>query len=247
VKLGLTHVPVIIQPEPSRLQNIMMMFAIHHQRQDWDPLPTAYKLKDLEDEFTRREGRPPTEVQLAQLASMSRGEVRRLRKLLALPEHYRDELMDELDRPRSQQRITVDHVLEATKAASSARHRGLVTDSQEDELRKAIIDKFRTGVVANTVEPRKIGRIARAVDRGEVTVAVGQRAMSRLMHEPAFTIEQAFQTSVERIDFEHSTEQLADRLTARLAEHRERDYELGDGLRSSLQRLASELDIALAD
>src|SRR5690348_16670005 len=39
-KLGLTQVPVIVQPEPTRLQNLMMMFAIHHQRQEWDPLPT---------------------------------------------------------------------------------------------------------------------------------------------------------------------------------------------------------------
>src|SRR5664280_1141408 len=28
IKLGLSRVPVIIQPEPARLQNIMMMFAI---------------------------------------------------------------------------------------------------------------------------------------------------------------------------------------------------------------------------
>ena len=122
-----------------------------------------------------------------------------------------------------------------------------MSDAQEDELRKAIIDKFRTGVVANTVEPRKVGRIARAVDRGEVTLAVGQRALARLINEPTFTIEQAFQTSVEQIDFEHSTEQLSDRLTVRLTEHRERGYALGDGLRTSLHRLASELDLTLAD
>ena len=26
----------------------MMMFAIHNARQDWDPLPTALKLEELE-------------------------------------------------------------------------------------------------------------------------------------------------------------------------------------------------------
>ena len=44
LKLGLSKVPAIIQPKPGRLQNIMMMFAIHHARKDWDPLPTALKL-----------------------------------------------------------------------------------------------------------------------------------------------------------------------------------------------------------
>src|SRR5688572_10581438 len=33
--LGLPRVPVIIQPKPDRLQNLMMMFAIHNARKDW--------------------------------------------------------------------------------------------------------------------------------------------------------------------------------------------------------------------
>lgn len=85
LKLGLTRIPVIAQPKPDRLQNIMMMFAIHNARKDWDPLPTAYKLRDLEEEFHQRQGRQPNEGELAEIASMSRGEVRRLRQLLALP------------------------------------------------------------------------------------------------------------------------------------------------------------------
>ena len=34
-KLGLHRVPAIIQPKPERIQNIMMMFAIHNARRDW--------------------------------------------------------------------------------------------------------------------------------------------------------------------------------------------------------------------
>jgi ParB/RepB/Spo0J family partition protein len=70
LKLGLSKIPVIVQPKPERLQNIMMMFAIHHARTDWDPLPTALKLQDLETEFQRRHGRTPTETELAGLASL---------------------------------------------------------------------------------------------------------------------------------------------------------------------------------
>src|SRR5690348_14025424 len=46
LKLGLDRVPAIVQPKPAPLQNLMMMFAIHNQRQEWDPLPTAYKLRE---------------------------------------------------------------------------------------------------------------------------------------------------------------------------------------------------------
>ena len=35
-------------------------------RRDWDPLPTALKLRDLEAEFSKRQSRPPTETELAE-------------------------------------------------------------------------------------------------------------------------------------------------------------------------------------
>ncbi len=49
-----------------------MMFAIHNQRQEWDPLPTAYKLRELEERVAREWERSPTEAELAELASMTR-------------------------------------------------------------------------------------------------------------------------------------------------------------------------------
>jgi ParB family chromosome partitioning protein len=87
--LGLANVPVIVQPKPERLQNIRMMFAIHNTRRDWDPLPAALKLEELEREFQHQHNVMPNEKELASLASISRGEVRRLRNLLKLPTRYR--------------------------------------------------------------------------------------------------------------------------------------------------------------
>ena len=240
-KLGLTHVPVVVQPEPTRLQNIMMMFAIHHQRREWDPLPTAYKLRDLEEEFAERQGRRPKESELAQIASMSRGEVRRLKKLLALPQEYHDELIDELEKPRSEQRVTVDHVLEVTKAASSIRNRGIIDKGEEDQLRKALLQKFRSDVITNTVEPRKLARIARAVHREEVPTAAARLVVRRLIDEPSYTIDAAFKSSVERADFEHSAEQLVDRVTDRLGELRQRGFDSSSSLAPALRRLMSLL------
>ncbi|HEX2051059.1 MAG TPA: ParB/RepB/Spo0J family partition protein [Actinomycetota bacterium] len=237
VKLGLTRVPVIVQPKPDRLQNIMMMFAIHNARKDWDPLPTAYKLRELEREFESREGRQPTESELAELSSLRRGEVRRLKKLLNLPEHYRQELMAELERPRSEQKITVDHVLEVTNAATSLRKRAIISATEEDQLRRALLDKFRSGAIVNTVAPRKLARMARAVEREEIAVSTAKRAVRRLISDPTYTIDQAFQATVEQVDFEHGLELLIDRIAARLEEHEEREYEVGESLRSAIRRL----------
>lgn len=237
IKLGLEHVPAVIQPKPDRLQNIMMMFAIHNARRDWDPLPTALKLQELEGEFAKRQGRPPTEIELAELASLARGEVRRLKNLLQLPQSYLDELMAELEKPRSQQVITVDHVLEATRGAAALRRRAVINATEEDDLRRAILTKFRSGVINNTVAPRQLARIARAVEREELPTGVARRVTMKLIEDPGYSISDAFAGSIQQVDYEHTLEQASVRLAEKLDEHQFRGYELGDTLRESLEQL----------
>jgi ParB family chromosome partitioning protein len=87
IRLGLHKVPVIVQQKPDRVTNIMMMFAIHNARQDWDPLPAALKLEELDKIIAKATGEKPSERRLAAAASLSVGEVRRYRKILALPAH----------------------------------------------------------------------------------------------------------------------------------------------------------------
>lgn len=244
LKLGLTNVPVIVQPKPDRLQNLMMMFAIHNQRRDWDPLPTAYKLRDLESEFAKDRGRLPTEAELAELASISRGEVRRLRSILGLPDHYKDELLEELEKPRSEQTLTVDHVLEATRGALALRKRGIVDNDGESELSDAIVDKFKRGKLKSTVEPRKLARIARAVERDEVSTRTARAVVRKLVDRPDYTIDDAFRDSAAETDFLHGTQQLTGRLSDRLREQIHLGYEIDPALREelgALRRLIDEL------
>lgn len=146
LSLGLPRVPVIVQPKPDRMTNIMMMFAIHNARKDWDPLPTALKLEQPEGEFLKRHGTKPSETELSGIASIPRGEVRRLKKLLALPAAYRKELLAELDKPRSLQILSVDHVIEATAGVDALHKRGVLTLAEVEPLRRAIVDKFKTEV-----------------------------------------------------------------------------------------------------
>jgi ParB family transcriptional regulator, chromosome partitioning protein len=221
------------------------MFAIHNTRRDWDPLPTAMKLQELEEEFRGRRGRAPTEAELAGLASISRGEVRRLRNLLRLPEVYRRELLEELEKPRSEQTLTVDHVLEATRGAAALRKRAVIDDGVEERLRRAIVTKFRSGTIDSTVAPRKLARIGRAVERNEVPVQTAARVARRLIDEPDYTIDDAFEQSVAKVDFEHTVEQLALRLEDKLLDHAARNYELGETLRDALINLQRRIGAVL--
>jgi len=239
LKLGLTTVPVIIQPEPDPVTNIMMMFAIHKTRNDWDPLPTAMKLQDLESALAERLDRQPTEQELAAAASLSRGEVRRYRNIMNLPPRYKKRLMKELEKPRSEQALTVDHVLESMRGAEALAKQGLLEPRESRDLANALVQKFEAKRLTSTVEPRLLTRIARAVQRGEIGRNVGRRVALKLTADPGYTVKRAFGDSVERVDYEHGTEQLAARVTSRLEEHMTRGYELGDSLEGSLTELAS--------
>jgi ParB family transcriptional regulator, chromosome partitioning protein len=242
IKLGLDQVPAIVQPKPDPLQNLMMMFAIHNQRQEWDPLPTAYKLQELEERVAADWERRPTEAELAELASISRGEVRRLKALLALPQEYRDELMDELQKPREEQVLTVDHVLEATRGASALAKRGVIEPGdQEEELRRAVVDKFKSEVLKSTVEPRLLVRMARAVEREEISPSVARHAVERIVEDPEYSVEEAFKNSVQAVDFSHGTEQLAQRLAIRIDEQETEKFEPTDSLRDALKDLAKSI------
>lgn len=218
LKLGLPQIPAILVDKPDRMTNLMMMFAIHHRRNEWDPLPTAQKLQVLEDLYESRYGKKPSEKELSELSSLRVGEVRRLKKLLALPSDYRDLLLRELEKPRSEQRLTVDQVLESTVAAQALRKRGVITDNEEEKLRMALVEKFRSGVIDNTVAPRKIAKIARAVQRGDVNLKSARAAVLKLTNNASYTVEQAFSDTAADKDREHGIELLAQRLLERLAE-----------------------------
>ena len=237
LKLGMQRVPVIFQPKPDKMGNLMMMFAIHNARKDWDPLPTALKLEELEKEFTHRNGRKPTEAELAGVASISRGEVRRYKKLLGLPHAYREELLAELELPRSEQRISVDHVIETTKAAEALRKADIIEPEAEEDLRRAILKKFRSGIIDNTVAPRKLVKLASAVSRQEITVINAGKIVQRLIDDPKYSIDEAFQQSVEEPDFERGLEQIATRLLKNLEEHDRRGYRFSDRLMEVLQEV----------
>lgn len=239
--LGLQKIPVIVQPKPDRMTNIMMMFAIHNARKDWDPLPTAVKLEELEREFKKRHGVGPTETELAGISSLPRGEIRRLKKLLNLPKHYRQALLDELEKPRSQQTLTVDHVIETTAGVEALEKRGIVEPSEAEPLRQAIIEKLRSKVIESTVAPRKLANLARAVERQEVSIAAARSSVNKLLTRPEYTIQHVYEATVELADLEHGVDQLVNRLIQKLDDLATREVTLSEKTTAGLTRLASAI------
>ncbi|MBX3104003.1 MAG: ParB/RepB/Spo0J family partition protein [Cryobacterium sp.] len=245
-KLGLHRVPIIVQPEPTLMQNIMMMFAIHNARSDWDPFPTALKLRQLEELYEKNEGRIPTESQLAQLASLSRGEVRRLKNILGLPKDYLRFIEDEQDLPRAEQNLTVDHLLEVTRGGKALARQEIVSHDEQGQLERALISKFRANTLTSTVEPRLLTRMARAVEREDVPPAVVRRAIERLIDDDAFTVRDAYAASVERAEQEHNLGLATRRLIGDVSGLGQAD-DLSESIKTTLRELRDILNDLLRD
>jgi ParB family chromosome partitioning protein len=203
-KLGLHQVPVIVQRKPERVQNIMMMFAIHNARRDWDPLPTALKLQELEQELTKARERKITESELAAAASISRGAVRRYRKILRIPKDIQESLLKDLEDPTSKQAIRVDQVIEAVDAAQDLREAKIIGDHEERVVIDSVVEKFRAQVIKNTVEPRKLGKIARAVRDGNLPAGPARKAILRFCKTKSATIESVVSETIEEIEYKQS-------------------------------------------
>jgi ParB family transcriptional regulator, chromosome partitioning protein len=114
-RLNFSIVPAIVQPKPNRLENILMMFNIHNVRVYWDPMPMALKLKDVQ-ELLAKEGKQNTPNVLAAITGAPISSVRRALDLLDLPSKYRDMLVKEAEKPRSEQKIKADLFIEVYKS-----------------------------------------------------------------------------------------------------------------------------------
>lgn len=244
-KIGLHRVPVIIQPKPERVQNIMMMFAIHNARRDWDPLPTALKLKALENELSKIRGRPLTETELAASASLSRGAVRRYRKILRIPPDLQLTLLKDLEDPARKQAVSVDQVIEAVDAVETLKKVGVVEEDFERPLLDTFVEKFRTGVISSTVEPRKIGAVGRAVGRGEIHPARARTVLRRFTSHPAMTIPEVVRETIEAIERKKSLDRTLSTFEERWLAVLEKEPELASEFRRKIAELVSRLKALL--
>jgi ParB family transcriptional regulator, chromosome partitioning protein len=198
VKLNKSTIPAIVQSKPDRLSNLLMMFNIHALREQWDLLTIALKLPDIIDLAREKNGKDPTEAQLAEETGLSRGTIRRCRLLMRLPEHHVDTIKLELKKPKRQQALSEDFFIEMERALAVVRRQMpdlIDSDERLEATREEIIKKYRKGVVKNLVELRELPKIARAAAVG-ADVEKATNELKRFLSEDAYTVKQAFEKSV---------------------------------------------------
>lgn len=241
IKLNLPAVPVHIQPKPSPLENLLMMFNIHNVRVDWDLMPMALKLGEVR-EMLVNEGRKVGPKDLAAITGVRLPTVRRALDLLDLPKKYQKMLLKEAEKPRKEQRIKPDLFIEVYKSLHVIEKYvpEVLGSVSKDQYVDSMVNKYVDNVIDNVVGYRNLSKIARAELAG-VSKRHAIPAIIKLVKDDHYSIEQAFEDTVQlaydQRDLATKLHQIANKLESYSSEE-----ELTDEVRIMLEALRLHID-----
>jgi ParB family chromosome partitioning protein len=193
-KLNLSKMPALIREKPSRLNNLLLMFNIHALREQWDYLTIARKLPDVISLFEKEnKKRRPTEIELSELTGLTRGQIRRCKYLLDLPDKYREQLEKELALPKQLQKLSEDFFIEMERSLKTVQHRIPDAIPNIDVARDALIGKFRAGLIGNITDFRMLSKIATSINNIGVKEAKARETLKDIFNPKSKTnIEEVF-------------------------------------------------------
>jgi ParB family chromosome partitioning protein len=171
------------------------MFNIHALREQWDLLTIAMKLPRVSSLLERDLRRKPTERELSTQTGLKRSVIRRSRLLADLPDKYKEDMLDELKKPKPEQKLTEDLFIEMERALTTVERALPEAIDNRDRVRKVLLSKYESGVIPNRVHFRNIAKIARA-ERVAVSTRAANQVLKKLFTSNAYSIDQAFHDSV---------------------------------------------------
>jgi ParB family chromosome partitioning protein len=242
LKLNRETIPALVQEKPNALQNLLLMFNIHSLREQWDLLTIALKLPRVVTLLEQKNGRHPTEIELAEETGLPRAAIRRSRLLMDMPDEYREQLMWELQKPKNQQKLSEDFFIEMERSLKTVERALPEALQDKNAARDVLIDKYKAKIIPNVVHLRLIPKIARASRVSEDT-GKAIKALKRLLRPNRYSAQQAYEESVAQAyserDLLSRIEDVVDRLDA--VDIRSLDANFRDSLRGLLERLTALL------
>jgi ParB family transcriptional regulator, chromosome partitioning protein len=195
LKLNRKTIPALVQEKPDALQNLLLMFNIHALREQWDLLTIALKLPRVVRLLEERNSRRPTEAELADETGLPRAAIRRGRLLMDMPDEYREQLMVELQKPKSQQQLSEDFFIEMERSLKTVER--VLPEALQDKnvARDVLIDKYKAKIIPNVVHLRMIPKVARASRVSEDT-AEAVAALKKLFKPNRYSAQKAYDDSV---------------------------------------------------
>jgi ParB/RepB/Spo0J family partition protein len=194
-KLGKETIPALVQKKPTQLTNLLLMFNIHALREQWDLLTIAMKIPRVVSLLESDLKRKPTEREIADHTGLKRSVIRRSRLLSDLPKQYQEDMLDELKKPKAEQRLTEDFFIEMERALTTVERALPDVIENRDRVRRVLISKYQSGVIENRVHFRNVAKIARA-ERVSVSARAAKHALRKLFTANDYSIDEAFRESV---------------------------------------------------
>ena len=240
-KLNLTVVPAIVQPKPTRLENLLMMFNIHNVRVDWDLMPMALKLGDVRT-MLAKEGKDTSPKALAAVTGVRLPTVRRALDLLDLPKKYQKMLLKEAEKPRNQQKIKADLFIEIYKSMHAVERYVPAVFNQvtKADYVDSMVKKYVGGVVDNVVAFREVSKIARAELAGGDEEKAAPTII-KLVKNKKYSVAQAFGDTVQSAYEQRDLLTRLRGITTKLGEYKTARG-LSQEIRTALENLKTEID-----
>ena len=200
------------------------MYNIHALREQWDYYTIASKLTRVIELFTLEHLHEPNEIQLSEATGLTRGQIRRCRLLLDLPDKFKEMLLKELSFPKSQQKLSEDLFIEMERSLKTITKRVPEYADRLDSIRDTLVSKFRKGTIEAVTDFRQLSKIATAVDTLGIAQTVAKKSLDKIFDaQDRTSIRQAYENTVE---FGYD-EQKATRLVKSLTEFLNQIIEAG--------------------
>lgn len=181
-KLNLQEIPSLVQDKPTELENLLLMSNIHALREQWDYFTIASNLHRIIELYEQKNNEEPNEIVLSEATGLTRGQIRRCHLLLGLPDRFKDILLTELELPKSQQKVTEDFLIEMEKSLKTVTKRLPEFDEQLDDVRDALLLKYRKGTISAVTDFRQLSKIATAIDTLGVKQRTAKKAIQKIFN-----------------------------------------------------------------
>ncbi|KQR91517.1 hypothetical protein ASG01_14215 [Chryseobacterium sp. Leaf180] len=196
-KLNISVIPAIVQSKPNDLDNLLMMFNIHSLREQWDLFTIANKITRVIDLLREKLGFEPNEMHLSEETGLNRGTIRRCRLLIELPERFKETILEELEKPKSKQKLTEDFFIEMESALKTVRRNiPTVIGENLDDIRDTLITKYKNGTISNIVDFRKISKLATSPKNVEYPSDEAEKALVKIFTLNNTGIDKVFNETV---------------------------------------------------
>lgn len=195
LKLNYKTIPALVQNKPTPLENLLLMFNIHALREQWDLLTVALKLPRIIALLAVEIGRQPTIYELSDRTGLKTAMIRRCKLLMSLPDEYKEQILEELRKPKPQQKLTEDLFIEIERALTTVERALPATIPDRDVVRRVLLKKYKSEIIDNRVLFRKVAKIARSYKVG-VDAKVATKELKKLFGDNNYSIDKAYENSV---------------------------------------------------